>query len=559
MLTIIISRYNENIDWVNNITKNKMIEEIIIFNKGEDNICITNEKIKIIKMKNTGREGGTYLDYIIDNYDKMPENIIFTQANPFEHNKHFLDFLNDDAIPLYIDKNILSLTTHYNNMIPPNHFVTCNNSYNINNLKLIKYFVRDYDLQIIGHSSFNDKGINKLYGLFKRRYKSYHIFKTICKFIDIEVPEKYIPIALCGCFFVKSKQILRHPIEVYIKLRDFLYNTNEQGGPEGYILERLWYYLFTGESYNTITKCVKELFVDIEPTIRIYCKKRNIVYLKNIKDCREIVENTNTYIIYTKNGEQKILPGVDFIGKYNSISRCDSINSAKIVGVLSNIKFYFYIKGHIRNSFKTTRLKEMVESLKVAFPNIIFVMQTWSRQECKKHESWKHIDENNNIVSKSTIADYFKNKHISDNCLIIDESTIQYNGVTEGKLCKSGAPLKGWKNMWYGIFKGIEHLHDDDEKNIVLFRYDYFDIVQSKRVNERKILNFIHNKLHNSNNDTISFIQGRVHGVDNLFMGKLNKIKQLINKFYFNLDDICRMYPNTGHQEYLVYDEAQLM
>ena len=113
--------------------------------------------------------------------------------------------------------------------------------------------------------------------------------------------------------------------------------------------------------------------------------------------------------------------------------------------------------------------------------------------------------------------------------------------------------------MWYGIFKGIEHLHDDDEKNIVLFRYDYFDIVQSKRVNERKILNFIHNKLHNSNNDTISFIQGRVHGVDNLFMGKLNKIKQLINKFYFNLDDICRMYPNTRHQEYLVYDEAQLI
>lgn len=41
--------------------------------------------------------------------------------------------------------------------------------------------------------------------------------------------------------------------------------------------------------------------------------------------------------------------------------------------------------------------------------------------------------------------------------------------------------------MWYGIYKGIENLDINSSNNIIVsFRYDYFDIVQSKDINEKK-------------------------------------------------------------------------
>lgn len=74
---IIISRFNENINWINLIDKKKY--NIIIYNKGE--------KIdtKSIDIENIGREAHTYLHYIINNYDNLSEYTIFLQGEPFEH------------------------------------------------------------------------------------------------------------------------------------------------------------------------------------------------------------------------------------------------------------------------------------------------------------------------------------------------------------------------------------------------------------------------------------------------------------------------------------------
>ena len=70
---IVISRYNEDVAWINTIKDNWYIEKIIIFNKGQNNISFNDTKIKIFNVPNRGREGGTYLDYIIDNYGNFPE------------------------------------------------------------------------------------------------------------------------------------------------------------------------------------------------------------------------------------------------------------------------------------------------------------------------------------------------------------------------------------------------------------------------------------------------------------------------------------------------------
>lgn len=201
----------------------------------------------------------------------------------------------------------------------------------------------------------------------------------------------------------------------------------------------------------------------------------------------------------------------------------------------NDTEFYFYIRGHIRDSFNTDRLKNFVKLLKSKFKNIKFILQTWKHNECKKDESWRCINENNTIISKQMIENYFKDKDITERCLIIDEQSIELVGKTHGNVAGSAAPIKGWKNMWYGIYKGLEHLDDNSSNIIVSFRYDYFNIPQSKGIDEKQIIKFINNNL---NSTYISFIKYNCEGTDNLYMGRCNKIKTLIKRFHYNLDDI---------------------
>jgi hypothetical protein len=79
-LVIVIARYNEDISNFAEFNNNLMI-----YNKGSDDVSpLINEQF-IKKVPNLGREAGTYCNYILDNYDNLPEYIIFTQGNPCDH------------------------------------------------------------------------------------------------------------------------------------------------------------------------------------------------------------------------------------------------------------------------------------------------------------------------------------------------------------------------------------------------------------------------------------------------------------------------------------------
>ena len=55
-------------------------------------------------------------------------------------------------------------------------------------------------------------------------------------------------------------------------------------------------------------------------------------------------------------------------------------------------------------------------------------------------------------------------------------------------------------------------------------------------------------------NKNIQFIINDKPGCDNLYIGKYNKIKTLIERFHFNLEDIINTDKNMGNQEkYVCY------
>jgi len=96
---MVICRYSESLNWL-------LDSEVdyIVYNKGVDNLSYL-EQTKIVRSENKGRESETWLRYIKENYDNLPDFIFFLQGNPFDHKRDCLDIIKNhnpcsDFIPL---------------------------------------------------------------------------------------------------------------------------------------------------------------------------------------------------------------------------------------------------------------------------------------------------------------------------------------------------------------------------------------------------------------------------------------------------------------------------
>lgn len=96
---VVISRFNESVEWVNRIKY-----PYTIYNKGDNNINLPN-----INLPNVGRESGSYIYHIIKNYSNLPDFLILLQANPFEHCKELfsrIDSFDFNKITLLTDSEL---------------------------------------------------------------------------------------------------------------------------------------------------------------------------------------------------------------------------------------------------------------------------------------------------------------------------------------------------------------------------------------------------------------------------------------------------------------------
>jgi len=190
MKKAILSRYKElNETWTNFLIENNY--EIIIFNKHSGENLIPN----------VGREGHTYLKYIVDNYYNLPDEMLFSQYDPLDH--------------VYKRPIIVSKV---------------NNGLNLLNSSLLDFVginPTDYDLYVRG-----------------RRIDWYGLSKIA--FENFSEKELYHSIAigstLNGVFRVTKQAVLRRPIEEYIRCLEML--SKEANPLEGFYFERIWKYMF---------------------------------------------------------------------------------------------------------------------------------------------------------------------------------------------------------------------------------------------------------------------------------------------------------------------------
>jgi hypothetical protein len=201
---IVVARYNEDISWLGPEMNN-----CIIYNKG-NKLNLKNEII----LDNIGRESETYLNYIIINYNNLPDVVVFTQARIDDHrgrnDPNYLLKLKNEAL---VHSKTREFIVHYQTF----HGTHCwDRKWNCKNNTF--YLSENYK---------NNKPV-----VFDDWFK---------KYINAHYPNP-ITIYPNGIFAVRKELILQHPVEYYKQLIEQV--NHHINSTEGHFFERSWYYIF---------------------------------------------------------------------------------------------------------------------------------------------------------------------------------------------------------------------------------------------------------------------------------------------------------------------------
>jgi Protein of unknown function (DUF3431) len=216
-LVIVSAHYKEDLDW---LTKSPW--RVVVCDKPggaamsfpPDPTCTLSE--------NRGREASSYLKYIIENYDNLPERIAFIHGHEdADHQKYprgMLQAIKDAKKDL--------------------DFVSLNNW-----IHLKKDAGPAPQLPV--HPNSHEFGDHpKVYEEMRRNWDT--VFRPI---LGIDIPN-YFRFPSSAQFVVSKKAILRQPKDVYQKLYDFMMEPGSDDWARGVVMEFIWHMLFTGQGHD---------------------------------------------------------------------------------------------------------------------------------------------------------------------------------------------------------------------------------------------------------------------------------------------------------------------
>jgi len=213
------------------------------------------------------------------------------------------------------------------------------------------------------------------------------------------------------------------------------------------------------------------------------------------------------------------------------------------------------LRGHIRDSFNDDRLYRLLKQIHED-EDIQIYIHTWNI--IQSNISWRNIRKDDHIVDEYLIKNYFRDiAQFIKNITIDDDANLPLIGTTHGNVSSTRCPKIGWKNMWYGKKRLIDNVKEDivnmDEK-IINMRFDIF--TNSNGFPYNLLLQFTKNATPITRN--LFLHDHEFQGLDNIYIGNLNTMFNLIYHFHYNLDDILQK-NIVGNQEYLVFRENKLI
>jgi hypothetical protein len=211
------------------------------------------------------------------------------------------------------------------------------------------------------------------------------------------------------------------------------------------------------------------------------------------------------------------------------------------------------LRGHVRQSFETKRLYNLIKLIYLLFPDLQIFIHTWNI--FASDLSWRKIQVNAGSVTEPIIYDYFDDlKHLIKHIIIDDDTKIQLIGNVAGKINTSNMPVIAWKNYWYGKYRIINYINTlNVRKNemVVNFRFDV--MANTNNFDEPTIVNFLKNNKKVIFKKNVFFFDREHNGVDNIYVGNINTMYKLMHKFHHDLDKIITDNEDVYHQERLVF------
>ncbi|THW03523.1 hypothetical protein D6D26_03421 [Aureobasidium pullulans] len=207
--TVVASQTRDNTTWLPSL-----------FPDWHHNIFLADQPDAALSVpQNKGREGMTYLTYIIDNYSSLPDIVIFLHAERYQWH-------NDD--PLYDGVRTLSrLRLPY---ILEQGYI---------NLRCVWTLGCPHEIHPLDHPAdeiTSETHADQVYAA---------AFKKL--FPDAPIPES-IGVSCCAQFAVSKANILQRPREEYERYRRWLLETDLEDGLSGRVLEYSWHIIFGKEA-----------------------------------------------------------------------------------------------------------------------------------------------------------------------------------------------------------------------------------------------------------------------------------------------------------------------
>ena len=264
-MKVVVARYNEDVRWLLHI-----ISIVTVYNKGLDDLDYVPQN-KIIKCENVGREGGTYVKHIIDNYDNLDDYTAFIQGEIYDHVNHtdiekshnyFFNILMEPKT-----YNFKYISTLYVNVKPVEFIDYCSGlpslplesipSKNTDKLvEFIKSIKKEYDpnidnlckilkeknniqkhevTQLLEDTGLvNDESLRtNIFGQFQHKKLLMNVYKGTPNQMNYNF-------GYGALFIVSKKNILKHSKEYWIEI----YNSLQTKTPSaGWGLEKMWRHL----------------------------------------------------------------------------------------------------------------------------------------------------------------------------------------------------------------------------------------------------------------------------------------------------------------------------
>jgi hypothetical protein len=211
-IEIVVARYNENLEWVNEYPFNQF--KYTIYNKGINDNYKKPKIYREFNLPNVGRCDHTYLYHIVNNFSSLSDITIFLPGSV------------DMPLKKEFATKLINSILFYKNAIFLGHKVN-NLKIHFNDFTLDNWCASNVQNNIINNEHVLEKARLRPYGKWYKYFFGNKNVKIFCHY---------------GIFSIHKLDIIKHDIEYYTQL---LNTVSGHSNPEvGHYIERSWAAIF---------------------------------------------------------------------------------------------------------------------------------------------------------------------------------------------------------------------------------------------------------------------------------------------------------------------------